>query len=102
MNWPMTFDDAVSNFLRNLSTSQKSYLRSKTNLVDWDVGEHINFIMENYGLAGEQNMTLLRDIKAANPDGLYNELLYKDHADARNGAMLIIYAAQEELKKAPN
>ncbi|MBC3930233.1 hypothetical protein [Undibacterium curvum] len=101
MNWPVTFDDAVSDFLKNLSDSQKLYLRTKTNLVDWDVGEHINFIVEEYGLAGEQNMVLLRDIKAANPEGLYNELLYKDHADARNGAMLIIYAVQEKLKQEP-
>ena len=77
MNWPMTFDDAVSDFLKSLSESEKLYLRTQTNLVDWDVAEHINFIVEKYGLAREQNMVLLRDIKAANPDALYNEFLYK-------------------------
>lgn len=101
MNWPVRFDDAVTTFLGGISEKHKQYLRETVNVVGWDVGDLINFIANEYGLADEQNMPLLVDIKRANPEGLYNELLYKDHADAKNGAMLIIYAAQEKLKKEP-
>jgi hypothetical protein len=81
-----------------LSEDQKTFFREQKNLVDWDVGEHLNYIVQHFGLAKEANMTLLLDIAKENPDSVWNESPFKNYADPKLGAMLIIHGAQTRLK----
>jgi hypothetical protein len=98
MIWPVTFSDAVTIFIEILSEDQKIFLREQKNLVDWDVGDHLNYIVQHFGLAKEENMPLLFDIAKENPDSVWNESPFKNYADPKSGAMLIIHGAQARLK----
>ena len=99
MIWPVTFSDAIAMFIEILSEDQKTFFCEQMNLVDWDVGEHLNYIVQQFGLAKEANMALLLDIAKENPDSVCNESLFKNYADPKSGAMLIIHGAQARLKE---